>query len=112
MQDGCVHVQPGSGIFVLQTDELDVPVSRESLAALMDADGVTPEQRTVCVDTVIADEALAKRLEIRTGTKVIRIERIRFAGDIPVSLDVSWLPSDLCADNECNAPDSLVEAAD
>ena len=111
-QDGCVHVQHGRGIFVVPSEESGAPISRGSLVVLMDTDGVTPEQRTVCVDTVIADEVLAKRLRIRTGTKVIRFERIRFAGDIPVSLDVSWLPYDLCTDNECDAPDDITGVAD
>lgn len=92
-KDGCVRVQHGSGAFVICPEASNLP-----LVALIDAEGVTPEQQTICVETVAADEDLAKRLNIQTGADVTRVEQIRYAGDTPVSLDVSWSPSALAVD--------------
>jgi len=111
-RDGCVHVQHGSGVFVLPFHNPDPPVSRKELAALLATDEDVAESRTICVNTVVADEALAKSLCIHPGAKVIRLERIRFAGDTPVSLDVSWLPTDLCMDDVVDALDMHARATD
>lgn len=109
-QDGYVVVQHGRGVFVLPINESIGPVARESLAVLIGTTtGVTPVQRITGIDVVVADEALAKRLKIRPGDKVIRLEQVRFADDIPVSFDVSWLPADLCEIETCDISNASME---
>ena len=112
-QDGYVYVQHGKGIFVLPVNESIQPITRKSLAVLIGtATDVTPAQRITGVNIVVADEALAKKLKIRSGDKVIRLEKVRFADDIPVSFDVSWLPADLCAVETYEVSDDPAEIAE
>lgn len=41
------------------------------------------------------DALAAERLGVTPGTPLVHLERLRFAGDEPLALDESWLPSDL-----------------
>lgn len=44
-----------------------------------------------------APEQIARRLEIRSGeTSVIRIERVRYVDELPISHQISYLPFNLC----------------
>lgn len=41
------------------------------------------------------DERVAARLELPPGATLVRIERLRFAGDDPLAVDDTWLPADV-----------------
>lgn len=41
------------------------------------------------------DEAVAARLQLPPGATLVRIERLRFAGDDPLAVDDTWLPADV-----------------
>ncbi len=54
------------------------------------------EQRSeVLALTTDRDEQVASRLELPPRSELVRIERLRFAGDEPLALDSVWLPRDL-----------------
>ncbi|WP_410875582.1 GntR family transcriptional regulator [Nocardia sp. A7] len=45
--------------------------------------------------TITAPPAVARRLELSTGDKVVYIERLRFLADLPLSLDLTYLAPDI-----------------
>ncbi|WP_446222134.1 GntR family transcriptional regulator [Nocardia sp. IBHARD005] len=48
--------------------------------------------------TITAPAAVARRLELDPGDKVVYIERLRFLADLPLSLDLTYLAPDLGAE--------------
>lgn len=59
----------------------------------MRAQGLAPASRLLDVDDISAGEALAARLAIRVGDPVVRIERVRMAGDEPMAIETTHLSS-------------------
>ncbi len=59
----------------------------------MRAQGLEPTSRLLGVDDLLADAELAARLEIRAGTKVLRVERLRMANGEPMAIEVTHLAS-------------------
>ncbi|MGW6620429.1 GntR family transcriptional regulator [Nocardia sp. NPDC055002] len=48
--------------------------------------------------TITAPPAVARRLELAPGDKVVYIERLRFLADLPLSLDLTYLAPDVGAE--------------
>lgn len=61
------------------------------------------------IGEVTPDEAMA--LNLSPGAKVIRLHRLRYAGDEPLAIERTTIPQDLVADPEM-VEDSLYEALD
>lgn len=60
----------------------------------MRAHGLAPASRVLDVTDISADEALAERLAIGVGAPVLRIERVRMAGDEPMAIETTHLSSE------------------
>ena len=54
-----------------------------------------PRTRTLSLSTVSATPEVAAQLGTETGDPVVRLERLRFAGDEPLALLVNYLPNGL-----------------
>ncbi|TCR79587.1 GntR family transcriptional regulator [Rhizobium sp. BK376] len=110
-----VEIRRGKGTYVTQ------PKIRQELTELsgfvedMLAVGRNPTARLISSEAVTADSTVAERLEVPTGTRVYRIERIRLADGVPVSFDETYLPLEIgekIASNDLEAEPifSLLEA--
>jgi GntR family transcriptional regulator len=55
--------------------------------------GLQAGARVVEVRECPAPEHVARALRIEPDAPVVRLERVRFAGDLPVALEDTWLPS-------------------
>jgi len=65
-----------------------------SLFSSIEAAGV--EQRSEVIDVGITRDAdIAGRLELDVDADLFRLERIRFADDVPLAIDTAWLPAEL-----------------
>lgn len=59
--------------------------------------GLEPSTRVIKLDTKPADAALAEKMGVSEGQKVIELIRVRSADGEPIAVVESWLPYDLCA---------------
>jgi DNA-binding GntR family transcriptional regulator len=71
------------------------PVELSSLYDDLDRSGQHPTTRVLARELVAADARLAGALGIAVGVPVLRIERLRSAGDQPLAIMCNWLPADL-----------------
>ena len=76
------------------------PVELSSLYDDLDRSGQHPTTRVLARELVTADVRLAGALGIALGVPVLRIERLRSAGDQPLAIMRNWLPADLAAYTE------------
>jgi DNA-binding GntR family transcriptional regulator len=73
------------------------PVELSSLYDDLDRSGQHPTTRVLARELVTADARLAGALGLAVGVPVLRIERLRSAGDQPLAIMRNWLPADLAA---------------
>ena len=65
-----------------------------SLARTLADQGLDEHSEVLALESGSDSEA-AERLGVRPGSRLVRVERLRFAGDEPLALDRSWLPFEL-----------------
>ncbi|MGH9107279.1 MAG: GntR family transcriptional regulator [Acidimicrobiales bacterium] len=67
------------------------PLQLTSYTEDMRRQGLAPRSKLLSVGQVGADEELARRLEVRTRARVLRIERLRIAGGEPMAIETTHL---------------------
>ena len=111
--DGYVRVYRRIGVFVeRQQDSADMSTNHLGTFTSLREDNAAT--RTLSVDTIFADEALAERLQIEIEEKVVKVEQVRLSEGIPVALGASWLPYSFCSDvlnanMECEPLDAIAQ---
>ncbi|MCW2946395.1 MAG: GntR-family transcriptional regulator [Actinoallomurus sp.] len=96
-QEGLVLVERGRGRFLssLSTLKVERPITRfESVSTMLNALG--HESRTVVLSVEEADPTSTEQqaLGLKEGEQVIRLERLRFAGDDPLIYSVDTVPQE------------------
>jgi GntR family transcriptional regulator len=61
----------------------------------MEALGHTPTARLIDWIVVAADESVARQLALTTGTRVMKIRRVRLANGVAMSFDETYLPLEI-----------------
>ena len=91
---GLVERHRGRGSIV-RPDQLHQPVG--TLYSLFRAveDRGLPQRSEVLGLAEVVDPPAAARLGTQDDTPLIRLERLRYAGDEPLALDVVWLPAEI-----------------
>lgn len=84
----------GRGTFVAQPKLMQVR-QLTSFSQDLSSEGWRPGSRILDIAVVKADDELATRLEVPTGSPVQRIERIRTAGPSPIAHEVAHVPGEL-----------------
>ena len=88
---GLVRSERGSGTYV-KTDKLDYRIgSRTRFSEIVAAAGHGAQGRLQSHRIEAASEEIAGRLGLPTGASVIRLEIVRAADRVPVSVATSWL---------------------
>jgi len=80
----------GKGTFVAQPKVAQVLQLTSYIGDLRTA-GLEPDTKILEIGYLTADEALARRLAINPGGRVLRIHRLRLANGEPVSIDTTHL---------------------
>jgi GntR family transcriptional regulator len=62
--------------------------------------GLKPTTKVLSKKIVSANAYARQRLGIEKGDKVVRLERLRLANDIPMMLEIRYIRTDLCPDIE------------
>ncbi|OBH19165.1 GntR family transcriptional regulator [Mycolicibacter sinensis] len=93
--EGLIHRGPRTGTHVAQhkyDHDLDTLLG---LQETFDGQEVRNEVRVAT--TVSAPPLVARRLTLEPGAQVVFVERLRYLGDVPLSLDQTYLPPDIGA---------------
>jgi GntR family transcriptional regulator len=92
---GLLRIERGRGTFVAEpkiTQELrELTGFVEDMHAL----GRVPTARLLDKQAMLADKAVARRLDLAPGSLVMRFHRVRLADGRPVSFDETYLPHEL-----------------
>ena len=92
--DGLVRRTRGRGTIVESSQFEQRLGALYSLFSSIEAAGV--EQRSEVVSIAMTHDAeVAARLELPDAAELFRLERVRFADDEPLAIDVAWLPAEL-----------------
>ncbi len=92
--DGLVVRQRGRGTSVTSPVLEQALHSLYSLASTVRAGGIEERSEVLAADRRRATTDVAAQLGTDTGTEVVFVERLRFAGAEPIAWDRSWLPAD------------------
>jgi GntR family transcriptional regulator, phosphonate transport system regulatory protein len=91
---GLVRAERGSGTYI-EADRIAYPIRRRTrFSEIIGGAGHTVGGRLVASSIENADNEIAKRLKIKPGTPLIRMERVRQADGVPIVASTSWLPAD------------------
>ncbi len=95
---GLVRTERGSGTFV-KTDKLSYPISRRmKFSEIVTAAGHEAEGRLQSHRHEAANEDIARDLGLKIGEEVVRLEILRAADRVPISVSTTWLPADRYGD--------------
>jgi GntR family transcriptional regulator len=89
---GLINRQPGRGSYVSHPRIEQELVRLTGFVEDMQSLGLKATARPVLIETIPADDIVAKRLGLRTGDVVTHIQRVRLANDEPISFDDTFLP--------------------
>ncbi len=92
-RDGLVRIEQGRGSFVAE-DVLDYTVeARTRFSEWIRRHNKEPSGQVRQLRALGADHHVATKLGIRTGSRVVMVERLGFADDKPVSLTTHYFPA-------------------
>lgn len=92
--EGIVSRERGRGTFVRSPSIEQGTGALYSLFRSLEARGI--EQRSEVLDlSEVIDGEVAARFDLPTDTSFVRLERVRFADDVPLAHDVLWIPSSI-----------------
>jgi GntR family phosphonate transport system transcriptional regulator len=98
-QEGVVRAVQGRGTLIERKEKLNFPISRRTRFSQGIGDQVKETRGTLLASAgEKADAEVARWLQIRPGTDVIRLETLGEADRRPVSRATSWFPADRFAD--------------
>ncbi|HEX3505220.1 MAG TPA: phosphonate metabolism transcriptional regulator PhnF [Xanthobacteraceae bacterium] len=91
---GLLRAERGSGTYV-ESDRIAYPIRRRTrFSEIIGGAGHAVGGRLVASSIENADSKIARRLRIKLGTPVIRMERVRQADGVPIVASTTWLPAD------------------
>jgi len=95
---GLLSIEQGRGTFV-RDQVIDYPIGKRTrFSEIITAQQHEPSGRLIESEDVAAPREVAERLGIRAGTKVLRLDTLSFADEVPISTSSSWFPLRLFPD--------------
>src|SRR5690349_1873505 len=90
---GLVRAERGSGTYV-EAQRLAYPIHRRTrFAEIIGGTGRSVGGKLIASAVEAADAEIARRLRVRPGTLVSRLETLRHADRVPISTGTVWLPA-------------------
>lgn len=92
IEEGWLYTVPGKGTFVAERPHIEQNLQTlKGWTEEIRAQGMHPSTRLISVDTVPAERAIARSLNIAPGEAITRIVRVRYADDFPLSVEKAHL---------------------
>lgn len=102
VEEGILERQVGAGTFVARKKVQEKMTGVTSFTELMKEQGKKPSSRTVSYLVTTPSLSEMERLKLKDDEKVLRMERIRYADEVPICFEVATLPYNLVKDYERN----------
>jgi GntR family transcriptional regulator len=96
VQDGLIYRERGRGTFVAQPTFEKAMMRIHSFTDDMEQRGLKPRTKVLNKEIVAAPPEIAERLDFSALEELVRIERLRMAGDDPLSIEESFLIHRTC----------------
>lgn len=91
-REGLVVRVPGRGTFIADLHKLQPQTALTSFSENMVALGKHPGHRTLSIEEALASVELAHALEVEAGERILHIERLLLADEVPTALMSAYLP--------------------
>jgi GntR family transcriptional regulator len=96
LHDGLIYTSVGKGTYVSETTLSEELQPLSSFSDDIWRRGMTPSSQVLEAIVVRADNALAERLHVPRGAETVKLHRLRLADDLPIAIQVAYLPHRLC----------------
>ena len=98
VDEGILERKIGSGTFVARKKVQEKMSGITSFTEITEAQGKVPTSKTVSYLITIPSLSESEKLNLDDNQKVLRMERIRFADDVPICFEVATVPLELVKD--------------
>ena len=92
----------GSGTYVRPKPPINIFQRSRAFSDAVRQAGMEPSTRVVHVETYDVDEKLAQKFEVKAGTPVMELCRLRMADDMPVAVETTYVNRTLAPDIQNN----------
>lgn len=92
VDEGILERRVGSGTYVSSQKVQERMTGIESFTEIMLSQGRKPTSQTISYHVKPASVSEAKQLQLEDETLVLRMERVRFADNIPICFEVATIP--------------------
>jgi GntR family transcriptional regulator len=90
---GLIERGVGRGTFVRRAKMEHDLMRVAGFSELVERHGLAPSARVLSVKELLAPSAVARALRLEQGAPVVRVERVRLGGGVPLALEDSWIPA-------------------
>lgn len=97
VDEGVLERRVGSGTFVANQKVQEKMSGVTSFTELMKVQGKEPSSKTISYHLTVPSKTEAKRLKLKAGERVLRMERVRYGSGVPICYEVATVPADLVA---------------
>ncbi|MDI7247212.1 MAG: GntR family transcriptional regulator [Bacillota bacterium] len=94
--EGLVERCQGRGTFVSQPSVVQDILDLGGFSAGLASAGIEIETRLLGAGIVAASEGVSQRLKVAQAASVIEVRRVRLTAGVPISLQTSYMPCELC----------------
>lgn len=98
VDEGILERRIGAGTYVANRKVQEKMSGVTSFTDLMTAQGKTPSNKTISFHIANPSLSEAEKLQLKDGEQVLRMERIRYADNVPICFEVATVPQSLVAD--------------
>ncbi|WP_414839637.1 GntR family transcriptional regulator [Carnobacterium sp. TMP28] len=95
VDEGILERKVGSGTYVSSKKVQELMVGVASFTDIMLSQGKIPTSKTISYHVKPASLSEAEKLNLPEETLVLRMERIRYADDVPICFEVATIPYDI-----------------
>ena len=98
VEEGILTRHVGSGTYVASDRVREKMRGTTSFTEIVQNLGKTPRSRVLSYQKTKANEVECDKLQLKKGAQIIRMERIRYADDLPICYEVASIPYRLIED--------------
>ncbi|MFD1429527.1 MULTISPECIES: GntR family transcriptional regulator [Lacticaseibacillus] len=98
VDEGILERRIGAGTYVANQKVQERVSGVTSFTDLMLAQGKVPSSKTISYHVAKPSLSESEKLKLNDGDQILRMERIRFADEVPICFEVATVPYDLVKD--------------
>lgn len=96
--EGILERKVGSGTYVAQRKVKETMLGTTSFSKIVASQGSIPSSRTISYFVTKPSSSEMERLQIGKDDEIVKMERIRYADDIPICFEVASIPYQIIAE--------------